>query len=69
MQRIPAADREIVRRIHADVQNPELRSLLLQVISDQRITENVRVQLEAHFTGRRLKKNWPNIVSWMKKIL
>jgi len=43
MQSRPVADPEMVKRIYSSVHNHELRSLLLKIVSDQRITKRSRV--------------------------
>lgn len=56
MQIQPVADPEMVKRIQACVQNPELRSLLLKIVSDQRITQKNRARLSALFSGKPPRK-------------
>jgi hypothetical protein len=53
MQIRPVADPEMVEQIHTCVQTPELRSLLLQIVQDQRISDNAREQLKAYLNSFR----------------
>jgi hypothetical protein len=66
MSELPIADQEMVRQIQADVKTPELRSLLLQIVSDQRISDNARERLTAYLTGQRPRKTRPEIRDWVK---
>lgn len=56
MQNRPVVDQEMVHRIHTSVQTPELRRLLLKIVSDHRITEVARKGLTAYLNGKRIEK-------------
>jgi predicted transcriptional regulator len=60
------ADPEMVKRIIASVQTPELQSLLLQIVQDQRITQNARDRLKAYLEGKRPTKTGSRILEWMR---
>jgi hypothetical protein len=66
MLRQPIADQEMVREINSGVQTPELRSLLLEIVSDQRITENTRERLTAYLNGQQPRKTRSRILSFMR---
>lgn len=65
----PVADPEMVKQIHYSVRNPDLRSLLLKIIQDQRITENDWDQLKSHLTGQRSRNTQPKLRNWLKTAL
>jgi hypothetical protein len=61
------ADPEMVKRIITSVQTPELRSLLLQIVQDQRITDNARKRLKVYFSGQRATNTSSRILGWIHK--
>jgi hypothetical protein len=63
----PIADQEMVRKINSDIQTPELRSLLLKIVSDQRISKNARKRLSAYFNGQRPANTSSRILGWIHK--
>lgn len=67
MQIRPVADPEMVKRILASVQTPELRSVLLKIVKDQRITIITRKRLTAYLTGQRPKSLRTKFREWIKK--
>lgn len=68
MQNRPVVDQEMARQIHTNVQTPELRRLLLKIVSDQRITEVSREGITGYLTGKRTKKKRLRIWQWIRNV-
>ena len=68
MPKQPTADQEMVRKINSDIQTPELRNLLLEIVSDQRISKNARKRLSAYFNGQRPTHTSSWIPGWIHKV-
>lgn len=62
------ADSEIINSIHTQVQTPELRSLLLQIVSDQCVTLESKTRLAAYLTGKRSRRTQPRYRAWLKHL-
>jgi hypothetical protein len=58
----------MVHRIHTSVKTPELRRLLLKIVSDQRITEVAREGITGYLTGKRTKKKRLRIWEWIQNV-